>query len=226
MKTIFLCVASIALVWLLEASDGSLLARSESVATFEVYSVDSTVIAVGSVDEISSLPKVTFREGETVSAVPYVGTPVMLVSSAEMSGGVAFAPKAGGVWMLTNSSQGTAYIGVPWHIYGDGGTLAESIGTSSYGVDSVKGGADRALPRRNALPIAYSGDNWAGNLSKPVTLTVISPNGTETTSAFSGSGVFPFSFDDMGLWKVRLSTSDALLESVLDLYGGFAVSVR
>ena len=226
MKTIFFCAVAVSLAWALDVSGETLLAETVSLATFEVYSVDNATYAVGSADEIASLPKVAFRKGETVTATPCAGAPSTLVASAESAGAVAFAPDAGGVWVLANSGQGTARIGVAWHVYGDGGTLAESSGVGPYGIDSIEGGPGRKTPRRNALPIAYSGDNWAGNPSKPAVLTVVSPDGVETGLAFSGTGAFPFPFDSIGKWKVRLSAAGMSQEAELDLYGGFVTSIR
>ena len=226
MKSLLFCVVVVSATCTLSASVGTLLAESDSPATFEVYCVDGATYVVKSLDEISSLPKVTYREGETVTAEPCIGSVTTLVASAESAGEVAFAPDSGGVWTLVNSAQGTARIGVAWSVYDDGGTLAESSGTMPYGIDSMQPGPNRMTPRRSALPIAYSGDSWIGDPSKSATLTIVSPGGAEMSSVLMGTGAFPFSFNDCGQWTVRLDTADISEEAVLGIgIEGFKIIV-
>ena len=202
------CIPVLLCTCIVGYASGVQLAESDSPATFEVYSVDGATYSAGSLDEISSLPKVTWRKGETVTAAPCSGSVATLVASAESAGEVAFAPDSGGVWTLVNSAQGTARIGVAWSVYDDGGTLAESSGTMPYGIDSMQPGPNRMTPRRSALPIAYSGDSWIGDPSQSATLTIVSPGGAEMSSVLMGTGAFPFSFNDCGQWTVRLDTAD------------------
>lgn len=203
-RKLLICAASIAGVCALNAADGDLLAEDATGATFDVYTTDGAKYAAKSAAEIAALPRVTYRTGETVTATKWNGDKTSLVSSAESAGSASFAPDAGGVWVLENSAQGMAYVCVPWSVYGDTMSLT-SPEYSEYAIDSVLPGPDRSLYRKAVLPISYTGDNWIGDIAKAVTLKLTAPSGAESTLALAGTGTTPFSFTEIGEWRVVLT---------------------
>jgi hypothetical protein len=203
-KLLMIGAASLAGACALNAADGDLLAEDATGATFDVYSADSATYAAKSAAEIAALPRVTYRAGETVTAAKWNGGETSLVASAASDGSTAFAPDAGGVWILNNSAQGTARICVPWSVYGDTMSLASPV-YSEYAVDSALPGPNRSSCRKKALPISYTGDNWIGDIAKAATLKLTAPSGAETTLNLSGSGATQFSFTEAGDWTVQLT---------------------
>ena len=203
-KLLVLCAASLAGACALEAADGDLLAEDTTGATFDVYTTDGATYAAKSAAEIAALPSVTWRAGETVTAAKWNGDTTTLATSAASDGSGSFAPNAGGAWTLVNSKQGTAYICVPWSVYGDTMSLTSPV-YSEYAIDSVLPGPNRSSYRKAVLPISYTGDNWIGDIAKAATLKLTAPSGTESTLALAGSGTTPFSFTETGEWRVVLT---------------------
>ena len=222
-RKLLICAASIAGVCALNAADGDLLAEDTTGATFDVYSADSATYAAKSAAEIAALPHVTYRTGETVTATKWNGDETSLVASAASDGSTAFAPDAGGVWILNNSAQGSARICVPWSVYGDSMSLM-SAASSEYAVDSIADGPNRRTVRREAPQVAYTGDNWVGDVAKATTLTITSPLGAITNLDLSGTGAIPFDFKGSGAWTVHLAMSGgSTLDSVVYIDGGFII---
>lgn len=121
-------------------------------------------------------------------------------------------PNKGGVWTLVNSEEGTARIGVPWTVFNDGGTYGANA-TASFVADMVQTGPDRKLKKREVPPVAYSGDDWAGDLSKASTITFTPPAdaGLEATvwdDLPGGNGARAFTFNARGVWTVTLTFAD------------------
>ena len=59
-------------------------------------------------------------------------------------------------------------------------------------------------------PVAYSGDDWAGDLSKAATVTFTPPEGsgleaTTWNKANPGTGAATFTFNAKGVWTVTLT---------------------
>ena len=102
-------------------------------------------------------------------------------------------------WRIVASADGSQYM----------------CGDIAYACDSKGLGPDRRTKRKEALPIAYTGDNWNYGATKPSVLTIISPEGQESVANCLGTGAYPFRFDKLGLWTVRLdadgSTSSAAI---------------
>ena len=222
-----IAVATIGTVLPLIAADGMLLATSGDSPMFNVHSTDNATFAVMSQYEIAYLLPVTWRKGETVTVTKWDGTETTLVASAASAGAATFTPDSGGVWTLVNSAQGTARVGVAWSVYDDGGTLAVGGISEAYGVDSLQSGPDRKTRRKDLLPVAYSGDNWRRDMSKAATLTFIPPEGEPTVLDFTGTGVTPesFTFDQRGVWIVRLTMADSTVrEAIVKVKKGFVLS--
>ena len=156
--------------------------------------------------------KVTWQDGETVSATSFDGATVVDVQTdpAAAAGSAAFAPTKGGVWTLENSNGAKAYIGVDWSVFNDGWTLSPSA-PATVRIDTVLPGPDRTAKTKGAPPVAYSGDDWVGDLSKAATLTFTSPSGVVSTPTLDpsvGDGVLSFRFNEVGEWTVVLGFSD------------------
>ena len=213
-KLLTLCAASLAGACALNAADGDLLAEDATGATFEVYSADGATYVAKSAAEIAALPSVTWRTGETVTATKWNGDATTLAASAASAGSGAFAPDAGGVWTLVNSSQGTAYVCIPWSVYGDGMSVA-SAASPDFAVDSSQEGPDRTTKRKEAPAVAYTGDSWGGDASKAATLTFTDPDGAATEVALTGSGATPFNFNKSGVWRVHLAMADGRTEEAV-----------
>lgn len=77
--------------------------------------------------------------------------------------------------------------------------------------DTVLPGPDRKLKEKRAKFVAYSGDDWAGDLSKAATLTFTPPYGgaaqTPTLDP-AGTGAKLFNFNKAGDWTVTLTFAD------------------
>ena len=99
----------------------------------------------------------------------------------------------GGAWRLVSSPDGCEYA---W------------AGAASFPVDSRRLGPDRTTKKADALPIAYTGDNWIGDPSKAATLTIVPPGGETSTFALAGTGAQPFTFGKPGDWSLTLAMAD------------------
>ena len=167
--------------------------------------------------------------GETVVATAMDGT------GATLSGGAgatsAPLPSRGGVWTLANPAQGVARVGIPWTVFNDGGTYGANASAAGFVADMAQTGPDRKLTRRETPPVAYSGDDWAGDLSKAATLTFTPPDGGEAQTPTldpTGTGVKSFTFDKVGDWTVTLTFADGTTKTatVTIQKTGFMLIVR
>ncbi len=67
------------------------------------------------------------------------------------------------------------------------------------------------LKKREAPPIAYSGDDWKGDLTKASTITFTPPEGSglePTTWNKTGRSAEAFTFNKNGVWTVELTFAD------------------
>lgn len=193
---------------------------------FRVFSTEDAKYSVSSSAEIAALPPVSILDGETATATSCTGAVTVLESPSLVS-----VLDMGGVWTLTNSEQGTAKIGVAWTVNGDFDipiTSASAYGT--YAADSMQPGPDRKTRLSDVPPVAYSGDDWAGDVSKASTLTFVSPSGAETAINLTGTGTTvpsQFKFDKAGLWTVRLTMADGTVRTAqINVTGGLAIIFR
>ena len=72
--------------------------------------------------------------------------------------------------------------------------------------------------RREAPLVAYSGDDWHGDLSKASTITFTPPEGSElaaTTWNKTGRGASAFMFNKKGVWTVELKFADNTTRTAL-----------
>ena len=77
-----------------------------------------------------------------------------------------------------------------------------------WAVDSKQDGPDRKTLKKEALPIAYTGDNWARAASMASTLTLVSPSGATATHNLAGTGARSFTLAEQGDWTVTLVMAD------------------
>ena len=180
---------------------------TSSATTFTFYGNPEKAYSLASAAEVAAWP-VTWRAGETVVATSMDGTPTTLSGGADATG--ASLPSQGGVWTLVNSVEGTARVGIQWAVYNDGGTYGANA-TAGFVADMVQSGPDRKLMRREAPLVAYSGDDWHGDLSKASTITFTPPDGSglaATTWNKTGRGASAFTFNKKGVWTVTLKFAD------------------
>lgn len=156
--------------------------------------------------------KVTWQDGETVSATARDGTTVIDIQAnpGATAGSTYFTPTKGGVWTLENSSGGKAYIGVDWSLYDDNWTLAPSSAVTAK-METMAEGPNRTGKKKDFPAVAYSGDDWCGDLAQAATLTFTSPSGVVSTPTLDpsvGDGALSFMFNEVGEWTVVLGFSD------------------
>ena len=233
MRTRSIMATAFAIALTLHGEDGTFIANGSFAGTFSVYTSDKATYAVESAAAFATLPLVFYRRGETATATARNGASKTLVSSASGTGTVSLGSETldlGGVWTLSNSGQGQAQIGVAWSVYGDGGMLMTGDFASAYVVDTVQTGPSRKLMDRNAPPIAYSGDDWAGDVSRAATVTFTPPNGsglepTTWEDLPGGNGVRSFTFSKTGRWKVLMTFANGTMrEATVNVVGGFVMT--
>jgi hypothetical protein len=200
---------------------------------------EAAVFAYNAVDEspfglaaAGALPAVTYQSFETVTTTAPDGTVVTNVADAAERGSYTFTPTVGGVWTLSNSMSGTVKVCVPWSINGDSTNVTSAA--TAYVVDLEQEGPNRKTHRRDTLPlVAYSGDDWVGDLAKAATVTIAPPSGSglETTTwsdLAAGNGARSFAFNVAGRWTVTLTFADSTTRSaIIDVRNsGFIIRVR
>ena len=78
-----------------------------------------------------------------------------------------------------------------------------------YRADSRETGPDRKTTRRTALPVAYTGDAWVRDRTKNARLSFTPPGSASPSNvSFKGTGAYPFVFNKVGDWNVRLTMAD------------------
>ena len=219
------------------ADDGTLLAETGSAAAFRAWYREDATYAVMSAAELSSLMPATYAAGETVTATSPGGVVTAVMSDAASDGTVDLPQRAGGpinaggVWSLANSNGAQARIGVAWAVFGDGGTLADTAAGTGFIADAAQPGPDRKLKKSEVPSVAYSGDNWAGDLSKAATITFTPPEGSgleATTWDRTGTGAETFTFNEKGIWMVTLAFAGGTTHTAqIDIQAaGFVFVVR
>ena len=136
-----------------------------------------------------------------------------LLAALTLPSGFRIEAAENGAWCIVSSPDGCEYA---WS------------GVSVYPVDSRLPGPDRVTKRKDALPVAYTGDNWIGDASKASTLTFVSPEGETTTLNLAGTGAQPFALKKSGDWTVQLAMADgSTRDATLTVIGeAFILTVR
>ena len=216
------------------AADEQLAVSGDASFALDTSEEIASPIVVSSAAELAALRGVAYRIGETVTATAPNGTETVLVSDANATGAVAFSPASGGYWTLSNSSLETARFLVAWAVNGDVDTaIVSSADYGAYWLDTVQVGPDRKAKKREVPPVAYSGDDWAGDLYKAATVTFTPPesSGLEATTwddLPGGNGARAFTFNARGVWTVTLTFADNTTRTAqIDIQtAGFMLIVR
>jgi len=233
-KRLLFCAISVTCGAALWAADEQLAVSGDASFALDTSEEIASPIVVSSAAELAALRGVAYRIGETVTATAPNGTETVLVSDANATGAVAFSPALGGYWTLSNSSLETAKFLVAWAVNGDVDTaIVSSADYGAYWLDTVQAGPDRKTKKSEVPPIAYSGDDWAGDLSKAATVTFTSPGGSATTWSKAGTGADTFTFSERGTWKVELwyegsdASGDPDATALIDIQtAGFVLIVK
>ena len=178
--------------------------------------------------------QVTYRAGETVTLTAPDGTTATVVADAAAAGGATLAVGAGGLssdglWRLDNSNGSVAFVGVAWETFG--AAWRQAGDGRSMALDTLAGGPDRKLKKSEVPLVAYSGDDWAGDLSKAATITFTPPEGSgleTTTWNKTGKGAEAFMFNAKGDWTVTLAFADGTTKTatITIKSTGFTLVVR
>lgn len=222
--TKFLCSAVFAATLALACDADSVLATSADIA----FRLDTTgpAYSVSSQDAVASMCSMTWRKGETVTVTAPNGTVTTLVTDAGSAGAQLFAPTAGGIWHFSNSVSGSATLGVPWSVFGDGGELSSGSCSAAI-IDTKREGPDRNVRGWSVLPISYSGDSWLRGGTSQSTLTLTSPSGTVVEEHLEGTGCYRYMPTEIGKWHLVLEDGTSTLESdVLLLPLGFWLTIQ
>ena len=235
MKTWYMILASACAVAMPAFADGdgegeepAAIRVTSEVVTFKLRTGSGTA-AVSSAD-LAAWP-VTYRAGETVTLTSPVGASTTPVSGAAVNGTTALAGafNADGVWRLANSSGGSALVGVAWGTFGS--QWREASAAALCRMHTEGEGPDRKLKKSEAPPVAYSGDDWKGDLSKASTIMFTPPEGSglePTTWNKTGRGASAFMFNKKGVWTVELKFADNTTRTAhIDIRAtGFVLVVR
>ena len=235
MKTWYMIFAAACAVSMPAFADGdgegeepaAIRVTSEAV-TFKLRTGSGTA-AVSSAD-LATWP-VTYRAGETVTLTSPSGASTTPVSGAAANGTteLAGAFNADGVWRLANSNGGSALVGVAWGTFDS--QWREASADASCRMHTEGEGPDRRLKRSEVPPVAYSGDDWHGDLSKAATVTFTPPEGSgleATTWNKTGTGAQSFTFNEKGMWTVTLTFADNTTRTAhIDIQAsGFMIIVK
>lgn len=208
---------------------GEDIATSEAVS-FRFNTVSPVIIDSSAAKDTFYDWPLTYRQGETVTVTSPSGETTTLVSSAAADGTQAYVPTSGGLWTLANSNGDTAVVGVSWAVYGEEWSLDA---TFPFMMHTEGEGPDRKLKRSEAPPVAYSGDDWAGDLSKAATLTFTPPEGsgldpTTLNKSNPGTGAQSFTFNKIGDWTVTLTFANGTTKTATITIErtGFMIIVR
>ena len=235
MKTWYMILAAACAVAMPTFADGdgegeepaAIRVTSEAV-TFKLRTGDGTA-AMSSAD-LATWP-VTYRAGETVTLTSPAGASTTPVSGAVANGTteLAGAFNADGVWRLANSNGVSALVGVAWGTFGS--QWRQASADASCRMHTEGEGPDRKLKKREAPPVAYSGDDWKGDLTKASTITFTPPEGAgleATTWNKTGKGAEAFTFNAKGDWTVTLAFADGTTKTATITIesAGFMLIVR
>lgn len=192
---------------------------------------EKTPLVVSGKSELSKfvVAPFTYRKGESITYVAPDGTEGTLVESAQADGTCTFTPDKAGVWKFVNSRSGSVLLGVAWDALGVKWSATSPL-SALFAMQTDTSGPDRKTGKEVLPKVAYSGDNWRGDVTKPAKLTFTPPAGSgleATTLELQGTGVSRFDFNCLGLWGVSLEMVDGTVHTAeVFIRGGFTVYVR
>lgn len=196
--------------------------------TFRYFANGTSVFGFSSTEDMESWP-ILWNADEIVTATAHDGI-VRTLTGGGSSTSATLPGEMGGVWHVANSNGDTATICIPWSVFEDGISIV-SQPSGVYGIDTLKAGPDRKTTKRETLPIAYSGDDWAGDVAKASTITFTPPADSSleaTTFNRTGQGAVTFVFGKAGVWTVSLTYADGTVRtSLIDVQiNGLTVVIR
>ena len=115
-----------------------------------------------------------------------------------------------GAWRIVSSDDGCEFVG-------------ESV---VFMADAKQEGPNRRTEPDGIPPVAYSGDDWAGDESAESTITLRSPSGVDSVFNLTGTGAHVFSAWTAGSWTVTLTTASGTQTATVNVTGGFMLIVR
>lgn len=134
-----------------------------------------------------------------------------LLGAMTLPDGFCLERRANGTYRIVSSVNGSLF------------TWAEI----SYPLDSERKGPNRRLGVRDVRQVAYSGDNWIGDMSKAAQLTFVPPTGEDVVLDLAGTGATSFTFDRPGTWTIRLTMADGTVrEATIRVKKTFTMSFR
>lgn len=176
--------------------------------TFRLYLTDADFYALTNAEDIATW-KVTWRDGEAVEATAMDGTAYTVADGTGNASSAVLPGERGGLWTFENSVQGKAAVSVPWALYQGAGIALVTAGGVGWRLATDQAGPDRKVMKNTPIPpVAYSGDDWSGDVSLASALAFTSPSGNTTTVETAGYGSHAFTFDETGVWTVVLSFAD------------------
>ena len=201
---------SVALVAALASAGRADINVTSAQVNFRLDTTDAAYV-VRDQSEVASLHPITWRRGETVTVVSPSGVTTTLASDAASAGSANFTLTGGGLWHFTKSKAGSAVVGVPWYVFGDGGELVTSASQAGL-IDTAKPGPDRRMVLGKTMPVAYTGDGWLNaSPSAASTLTFASPSGASTSTNLTGNGGVAFKPTTRGTWTLTLGYGSTTL---------------
>lgn len=124
-----------------------------------------------------------------------------LLDALKVPAGFGLERADGGAWRLVSSPEGLVFAS------GD---------TTAFSAESRLPGPDRKLHKRDAMPVAYSCDNWARAFETACDLAVTPPSGATTAYARTGTGsIPPMRFNAAGYWTIALTAGGNTLSSTI-----------
>ena len=202
------------------AFDGTTV-ESEPVL-FRAYVTGGAPYALVGVSDVTAWP-ITWKSGEIVTATATQdGLEYTIADSATVATSAPLPAQKGGVWKLYNSAEGSATICIPWSASEIGGVLG--TGMSDFVADTAKDGPNRRVRTSPPSLVAFSGDDWTGDVSKAATVTFTPPadSGLEAVTwndLAGGNGARSFKFSAAGTWTVLLTFADGTTQtSLIEVY--------
>ena len=137
------------------------------------------------------------------------GNEASLLDALQVPAGYCLQRAGDSAWRIVSSDDGCEFVG-------------EAV---VFMADAKQKGPNRRVKRGSIPPVAYSGDDWAGDESADSTLTLRSPRGVNSVFNLTGTGAYAFSPWEVGSWTVTLTTASGTQTATVDVTGGFIMIV-
>ena len=138
------------------------------------------------------------------------GNEARLLAALQVPVGYCLQRAGDGMWRIVSSDDGCEFAG-------------EAV---VFMADAKQAGPNRTTARDSIPPVAYSGDDWAGDESADSTITLRSPSGVDSVFNLTGTGAHVFSELKAGPWTVTLTTASGTQTATVNVTGGFMLIVR